>query len=147
MAHLIVYIKELCLCPDNKIIVFSQWDRMLQKVGATLQENGIPNSFCKGSVHARNKAIGLFTETTQKQKEVVRVIMLSLEKAASGTNLTEATHVIMIDPVSGTKAHARSIEMQAIGRAHRQGRKKSLTLVRLITKGTIEEQIYLQNCT
>ena len=61
----------------------------------------------------------------QKQ-ENVRVIMLSLEHAASGTNLVEATHVILIDPVADTKERAVAIESQAIGRAHRMGQDKKV---------------------
>ena len=54
------------------------------------------------------------------------MIMLSLEHAASGTNLVEATHVILIDPVADTKERAVAIESQAIGRAHRMGQDKKV---------------------
>jgi len=54
--------------------------------------------------------------------------MLSLEHAASGTNLTEATHIVLMDPVAGSQAEAVSIEQQAIGRAHRMGQNKELTV-------------------
>ena len=64
----------------------------------------------------------------QKQQRA-RVIMLSLEHAASGTNLTEATHIVLIDPVAGTQAEAVSIEQQAIGRAHRMGQNKQVSLI------------------
>jgi len=59
--------------------------------------------------------------------------------------LTEASHVILIDPVSGTAQHARDVEAQAVGRAHRQGQKKQLTVVRLIIKDTVEEELYQRN--
>jgi SNF2 family DNA or RNA helicase len=58
-----------------------------------------------------------------------RVIMLSLEHAASGTNLTEATHIILIDPVAGSQSEAFSTEQQAIGRAHRMGQNKQVTSI------------------
>lgn len=69
--------------------------------------------------------------------------MLSLENAASGTNLTEATHVILMDPVAGTSEEARAIEDQAIGRAHRLGQDRQITVVRMIMRETIEEELYL----
>ena len=50
--------------------------------------------------------------------------MLSLEHAASGTNLIEASHIVLIDPVAGTKEKSVAIENQAIGRAHRMGQDK-----------------------
>ena len=62
------------------------------------------------------------------------MIMLSLENAASGTNLVEATHVILIDPVADTKQRAVAIESQAIGRAHRMGQHKQ---VGYRTKGSL----------
>jgi len=52
--------------------------------------------------------------------------MLSLEHAASGTNLTEATHIILMDPFAGTQDEAVSVEQQAIGRAHRMGQHKQV---------------------
>ena len=54
--------------------------------------------------------------------------MLSLENAASGTNLTEATHIVLMDPVAGTPAKAVSVEQQAIGRAHRMGQNKQVSM-------------------
>lgn len=83
--------------------------------------------YCKGNVHVKNKAISIFKgqrklkkhNNNNNEEDEVRVMMLSLENAASGTNLTEASHVILIDPVSGTPQHARDVEAQAIGRAHR----------------------------
>lgn len=53
--------------------------------------------------------------------------MLSLEHAASGTNLIEATHVVLIDPVAGTKQRSVAVESQAIGRAHRMGQNKRVS--------------------
>ena len=52
--------------------------------------------------------------------------MLSLQNAASGTNLVEATHVVLIDPVAGSKEEAIAVESQAIGRAHRMGQNKQV---------------------
>jgi len=70
-------------------------------------------------------------------------MMLSLEHAASGTNLIEATHVILLDPVQGTKKESKAIEDQAIGRAHRQGQKQQVVVVRFIVKDTIEHEQFL----
>jgi len=67
-----------------------------------------------------------------QSQQRARVIMLSLEHAASGTNLTEATHIVLMDPVSGTPAKAVSVERQAIGRAHRMGQNKQVCAVGLL---------------
>lgn len=54
-------------------------------------------SYNSRNVHRRNNAIGAFKDDDQS----VRVIMLSLESAASGTNLMEATHVILLGTCCG----------------------------------------------
>ena len=79
-----------------RFIVFSQWDNMLRLIGNTLSENGIPNVFVSGHPSVKNRAIHTF-QTDPK----TRVIMLSLQNAASGTNLTQATHILFTDPVEG----------------------------------------------
>jgi len=141
MAHLMSFLKEFIIKEgDNRAIVFSQWDPLLHQIGNTLDENGIKNVYVKGNVHQRNKAI-----TTFKTEKDVKVIMLSLEHAASGINLTEASHIILMDPIAGTINEARAIEAQAIGRSVRQGQKRQVTVVRLIMQKTIEYEYFTRN--
>lgn len=141
MAHLVKYLNEVWENEaDGRVIIFSQWDKMLHQIGDSLKENGIKTVYVKGNVHQRNKAISTF-----KSQDDVRVIMLSLENAASGTNLTEASHIILIDPIAGTKEQATAIESQAIGRAHRQGQKQQVSVMRMIMKDTVEHKFFLRN--
>jgi len=133
LANLIYYIKSI---PD-KCIIFSQWDDLLRKVGDILDTYGVPNVFCRGNVWQRDKAIREFSS-----KPDVKVIMLSSESAASGTNLTSATTVILLDPVYGSYEYRMNTEWQAIGRAYRMGQQKQVTVVRFIIKNTVEEEIY-----
>lgn len=46
-----------------------------------------------------------------------------------------ATYVVLLDAVAGTREEARAIESQAIGRSHRTGQTKKVTVVRLIIEG------------
>ena len=68
--------------------------------------------------------------------------MLSTENAASGTNLTEATHIIFMEPIKGDIAQIKNMEDQAIGRAVRLGQENQVHVYKLIIKDTIEEDIY-----
>ena len=77
-----------------------------------------------------------------KKKSKTRVIMLSTENAASGTNLTEASHIIFMEPIKGDLAKIKSMEDQAIGRAVRLGQENQVHVYKLIIKDTIEEDIY-----
>jgi SNF2 family DNA or RNA helicase len=142
MGKLIEVCKRITNNKKNRIIIFSQWDRLLNLIGNTLKENNIANTFVKGNVYQRNNAISNFKEGKNKSDIDIQVIMLSLENAASGTNLTEASHVIFTDPIDGQYEHIKAIENQAIGRACRIGQSKQVKIIKLITKDTIEEEIY-----
>ena len=116
MGKLIELCKRITNNPKNRIIIFSQWDRLLNLIGNTLKENSIANTFVKGNVYQRNSAINNFKVGKNKLDKEIKVIMLSLENAASGTNLTEASHVIFTDPIDGEPENVKAIENQAIGR-------------------------------
>lgn len=51
----------------------------------------------------------------------------------------------LIDPLTGTKEHAKATEAQAIARAYRQGQKNNVTVVRFIIQDTLDHQLYLRN--
>ena len=138
LGKLIDIINKLLLDDKSRIIIFSQWDDMLSLVGKVLEENNINNSFVKGNVWTRNSAINKFKNNDNK------IIMLSLKNAASGTNLTEATHIIFIEPINAQKEEIETIEKQSIARACRIGQKQKVKIIRILVKDTIEEEIYNQ---
>ena len=140
LANLIFYLRE----NDKHTIIFSQWDRLLTMIGQVLKVNDVSNVFCKGNVHQRNAAISAFRKDTKKKKNLTKVIMLSTENAASGTNLTEATHIIFMEPIKGSKEHIKTIEDQAIGRAVRLGQENQVIVYKLIIKDSIGETIFTQ---
>ena len=141
LGKLIQMIRNLIIMNNmNRIIVFSQWDDMLTLIGKCLAENGIANSFIKGNVHCRNKAIKLFKQDSMTEDS--RVIMLSLKNSASGTNLTEASHIFLVEPINMSRDERIMIEGQAIGRACRLGQTKTIEVIRILCKNTIEEDIY-----
>ena len=142
LGKIISMIRSLVAIDETRIIVFSQWDRMLTLIGNSLSECGIENSFVKGNVWARNSAIDKFKLGINKKGTDNKVIMLSLKNAASGTNLTEATHIFFVEPINAPKMECKSIEGQAIGRACRLGQKNKINVIRVLTRGTIEEDIF-----
>jgi DNA repair protein RAD5 len=133
----LIQITRSLLSQDARIIIFSQWDNMLTLIGKSMLENGIDCSFISGNVYKKNKAINKF-----KMGNNNSVILLSLAKSASGTNLTEATHIIIVEPIDNTKENIKAIEGQAIGRAVRLGQKQVIKVIRILCKNTIEEEIY-----
>ena len=142
LGKLVSIVRTLVTNDDNRIIIFSQWDRMLNLIGKTLSDNGVANSFVKGNVWSRNSAISKFKLGKDSSGEDNKVIMLSLSNSASGTNLTEATHIIFVEPINSKHEEVKAIESQAIGRACRLGQKNMIKVIRILTQNTIEEEIY-----
>jgi len=140
-GYLIKLVRKLLLNKENKVIIFSQYDFMLKLVSDSLSSNGVSNSFVKGNVHQRTKAIDKFKGVRLGDDEN-RVIMLSLKNAASGTHLVEANNIIFIEPVDKPKKVVEDIENQAIARAFRIGQKNEVTVHRLFVKDTLEEEIF-----
>ena len=142
LGKLISIVRTLISDDRNRIIIFSQWDRMLNLIGKSLSDNGISNSFVKGNVWSRNSAISKFKLGKDSSGEDNKVIMLSLSNSASGTNLTEATHIIFVEPINQKNEEVKAIEGQAVGRACRLGQKNKIKVIRILTQNTIEEEIY-----
>jgi len=136
LANIILYLKET----NEHTIIFSQWDDLLRKIGRILEINKIPNVFCRGNCYQRDKAIREFNGDNK-----IKVIMLSSDSTAAGTNLTKASQVIFIEPIYGTYKFRKDQEKQAIGRAHRLGQKSNIKIVRFLIKDTVEETIHMQN--
>ncbi|MBR4080629.1 MAG: SWF/SNF helicase family protein, partial [Clostridia bacterium] len=65
-----------------------------------------------------------------------QVFLISLKAGGTGLNLTGADMVIHYDPWWNPAA-----EDQATDRAHRIGQTRKVEVVRLVTHGTIEEQV------
>jgi SNF2 family DNA or RNA helicase len=123
---------------DNKILIFSQWDKMLDIISNMLKYYYINFTNCKGNVYQINKAIREF-----KTNPTCSILLLSAETSNSGINLPEVSHIILIDTVS--HIHSNVIEKQAIGRAVRIGQTKNVEVNRLIINDSIEFDYYLKS--
>ena len=140
LGKLMMIINEIILIKDTRIIVFSQWDDMLNLISKTLLTNNIPNTIIKGNTNCRSSAINKFKNNSLDADN--KIIMLSLKNTASGTDLKNATHIFLLDPINDTSENIKLIESQAIGRAHRIGQTNNVKIIRILIKNTIEEEIY-----
>ena len=137
MCKLVEYLHTLFNDPVNRVIIFSQYDKMLRLIGLTLTEYSIKFVHCTGNNYVLNRNIMKF-----KKDDSYRVIMLSSENSNSGSTLTEANLIIFCDVLQHDTEQTKAIESQGIGRILRIGQKKNTKIVRFITKGTIEEEHY-----
>ena len=93
-----------------------------------------------GSFNVINSRIKKF-----KLDSSIRIVLLSSDKAASGLNLTEANHILLLDTHNAGLTISNLIEEQAIGRAVRIGQNKSVEVKRFVMRNTIEEENYNKN--
>jgi len=116
----------------HKALVFSQFVDHLSIIRAHLDGKGISYQYLDGQTPAaeRKKRVEAF------QEGVGDVFLISLKAGGVGLNLTAADYVIHMDPWWNP-----AVEDQASDRAHRIGQQRPVTVYRLVTKGTIEEQI------
>ena len=116
----------------HKVLVFSQFVRHLKLIEEHLIKSAIPYQYLDGAtpMKARAERIAAF------QAGEGDAFLISLKAGGLGVNLTAADYVIHMDPWWNPAA-----EDQASDRAHRIGQTRPVTVYRLVTKGTIEEQI------
>ncbi|MDZ7591533.1 MAG: DEAD/DEAH box helicase [Rubrivivax sp.] len=116
----------------HKALVFSQFTDFLKLLAERLQAAGIEYQYLDGSTPAaeRTRRVNAFQ---QGQGEL---FLISLKAGGFGLNLTAADYVLIVDPWWNPAA-----EDQALGRAHRIGQLRPVTVYRLVTAGSIEERI------
>ncbi len=116
----------------HQALVFSQFTDFLKMLAERLDAAGLRYQYLDGSTPAaqRGERIAAF------QRGDADLFLISLKAGGFGLNLTAADYVIIADPWWNPAA-----EDQAMGRAHRIGQLRPVTVYRLVTAGSIEERI------
>jgi superfamily II DNA or RNA helicase len=116
----------------HKILLFSQFTSMLEIISERLKKEGLTYYILTGSTskEERIRMVNSFKE------DEIPLFLISLKAGGTGLNLTAADMVIHFDPWWNVAA-----QNQATDRAHRIGQEKQVSVFKLITKGTIEENI------
>jgi len=116
----------------HKTLVFSQFVDFLQILRDALDQAGLSYQYLDGATPApeRTRRVAAF------QSGKGDAFLISLKAGGFGLNLTAADYVVIADPWWNPAA-----EDQAMGRAHRIGQQRPVTVYRLISAGTIEERI------
>ncbi len=123
---------------NHKILIFSSFKTALNIVKENLAKEDILSYMIDGSVPSKERInmVDNFNE-----KDDIKVFLIMLKSGGTGLNLTAADVVIHLDLWWNPQA-----ENQATDRAHRIGQTKTVEVIHLVTKGTIEEKILeLQN--
>ncbi len=116
----------------HRVLVFSQFVKMLTLLKEKLAAEGVEFCYLDGSTTNRGAVVEQF------QNSAIPVFLISLKAGGVGLNLTGADTVIHFDPWWNP-----AVEDQATDRAHRIGQSKVVTSYKLITRDTVEEKILL----
>lgn len=116
----------------HRALVFSQFLEVLDLAKEALSREGVVCRRLDGSLNAAERA----AEVQAFQSGSGDVFLLSLRAGGVGMNLTGADYVVHLDPWWNP-----AVEDQATDRAHRIGQERPVTVVRMVTEGTIEEKV------
>lgn len=117
---------------DDKVVIFSQWERMTRLVARELEKKGIRYDNLNGSMSAssRKDSVNDFTDNPESR------VFLSTDAGCTGLNLQVASVVINLDLPWNP-----AVLEQRIARIYRIGQKKNIQVINLVAPNTIEEQM------
>ena len=122
---------EEAMSGNHRVLVFSQFVKLLRLVETALREQEILHCYLDGSTVERASEVKRFQESPG-----IPVFLISLKAGGTGLNLTGADTVIHFDPWWNP-----AVEDQATARAHRIGQANIVTSYKLIAQGSVEEKI------
>ncbi len=116
----------------RRMLVFSQFTSMLKRIGNKLRDRQLPFFYLDGSTAAAER-LELCNRFNAGEQDV---FLISLKAGGTGLNLTGADTVILYDLWWNP-----AVEEQAADRAYRMGQQRKVQVIRLITRGTVEEKM------
>lgn len=124
---------QVLLDEGHSALVFSQFTSFLDLVEEACVRHSLPYHRLDGSTAAaaRKTRVAAFQGGEQPS-----VFLLSLKAGGQGLNLTKATYVFHLDPWWNP-----AVENQASDRAHRIGQQRTVTIVRILMRHSIEEKM------
>lgn len=131
MENLVNVVKEL-IDNGHKILLFSSFKSALELVAKEFKKNDITFYEINGEVSSKKR----MDLVTKFNNDNTNVFLITLKAGGTGLTLTSADVVIHLDLWWNPQA-----ENQATDRAHRIGQKNTVSVIKLVARGTIEEKI------
>lgn len=120
-----------CLSGGQKVVVYSQYLRMIELIRKHLADRQVPAAVLTGASRERGRIVERFQNDPD-----CRVFVGSLKAGGVGIDLTAASVVIHYD-----RWWNAAREDQATDRIHRIGQRRGVQVFKLVTEGTLEEKI------
>jgi chromodomain-helicase-DNA-binding protein 7 len=118
----------------HKMLIFSQFKKMLEVIEIYLRIKSVPYEVLTGSVKSQDRVMSI---QRFNDDPTFGVFLLTTRAGGLGINLTSARVVIIFDSDWNPQN-----DLQAIARAHRIGQIHEVKVYRLITSKTYEEQMF-----
>ncbi|MCJ7842523.1 SNF2 helicase associated domain-containing protein [Lederbergia sp. NSJ-179] len=116
----------------RRVLIFSQFTKMLQLIGGELVKQGQSYFYLDGQTPSEERV-----DRCQRFNAGERhIFLISLKAGGTGLNLTGADTVILYDTWWNP-----AVEEQAADRVHRIGQTKAVQVIKLVARGTIEEKM------
>ncbi len=128
----LLHIIEESRLSGRRVLIFSQFTKMLELIGRELSNRGHTFFYLDGQTPASER-VELCQRYNAGEREL---FLISLKAGGTGLNLTGADTVILYDLWWNP-----AVEEQAADRAHRIGQKKVVQVIKLFSRGTIEEKM------
>ena len=116
----------------RRVLIFSQFTKMLQLIGSELAIRGLPYFYLDGQTPSEER-VEICNRFNRGEHDL---FLISLKAGGTGLNLTGADTVILYDLWWNP-----AVEEQAADRAHRIGQANVVQVIKLVARGTIEEKM------
>jgi len=125
-------ITSLLETEGEKVVVFSQWERMTRLIAQELEKREIGFEYLHGAVPSeqRGKLITNFADNPDSR------VFLSTDAGSTGLNLQSASTIINLDLPWNP-----AVLEQRIARIYRLGQQRNVQVINLVAAKTIEEQM------
>ena len=117
---------------DEKVVIFSQWERMTRLVAQELEKIDVKYEYLHGGIPSAKRKDLVDNFTTDGESRV----FLSTDAGSTGLNLQAASIIINLDLPWNP-----AVLEQRIARIHRMGQKRNIQVINFVSSNTIEEQM------
>ena len=130
--ELLQMVDEMVENGEEKMVVFSQWERMTRLVCQELDKRGIGYANLNGSVPSikRKELMDRFTDDPDCR------VFVSTDAGSTGLNLQVASIIVNLDLPWNP-----AVLEQRIGRIYRLGQQRNVQVINFVSKDSIEERM------